>query len=176
MLKTTIIQILLHVSPDPIQASYIAALEAGRLDIVPSLIAVCQRESRCQPLGVHEIDAHLSRRGWKSQVRMGHLDPECQPYIPAGWATRGAFGLSAASHWEYLPECYEPAMLDSSLVSARVATAKYLKRCDKRSKRRKKNGWCPSQSGIKAAGGIDPDMTRWAFNFLVYHSGNPPLS
>jgi hypothetical protein len=127
----------------PETVAYMAAIEAGVPGLAPKLVAICERESRCTSVGVHEIDAHLSRRGWRSQVRLGHLDPECQPYEPGQWATRGAWGLSAASHWQYMPECYQPRELDEPMVSARIAVRKYQARC------RKKNrpGWCSAKRG-----------------------------
>lgn len=113
----------------------------GRPDLYRPLSRICARESRCQPIGVHEVDSHGSRRGWRSQVRLGHLDPDCQPYEPGAWATRGAWGLSAASHWAYLPACYQPAALDLSLVSAWVAARVYLARCSGH-RRGHRPGWC----------------------------------
>jgi hypothetical protein len=91
---------------------------------------VCLREFNCQRIGVHRGDAGGSRSGWLGQVALGHLDPACQPYKRGAWATRGPFGLSAASHWQFLPDCYEPEVLDVPLISARVAAKKYLARCD----------------------------------------------
>jgi len=125
------ISAILSVLLDPRTAAMAVSIMFGRPDIAPRLVEICQRESRCQPIGVHERDAHLSRAGYRSQVRLGHLDPSCQRPSPRKWATRGAFGLSAASHWAYLPACYQPHWLDVPLVSAYVAAAKYLRRCDR---------------------------------------------
>ena len=122
----------------PKAAAVLAAALLGRIDIAPDLIGICQRESRCAAVSVHERDAHLSRRGWRGQVRLGHLDPECQPYKARAWATRGPWGLSAASHWEYLPRCYSPAILDVPLVSALIAARKWIRHCDGRRSR----AWC----------------------------------
>ena len=125
---------------NPKVAAFLAAFLFGRVDIAPKLIKICRRESRCNPMGVHARDAHLSRREWVGQVRLDHLDRTCQPYKP-GWATRGPWGLSAASHWQYLPKCYKPEWMDYTMVSALVAARKYLRRCD--GKRRKDRvGWC----------------------------------
>lgn len=122
----------------PKRAALLAALLVGRPDIAPALIKICERESRCTSIGVHEIDAHLSPRGYWGQVKLGHLDRSCQPYVRGGWATRGPWGLSAASHWRYLPRCYSPEVLDLTLVSAVVAARRYLRHCDGRRAR----GWC----------------------------------
>lgn len=115
---------------DPNAAAVVASVLVGRPDIADDLQAICFRESRCSLVEAHDIDAHLSPRGWRSQVRLGHLDPECQPYKAGAWATRGPWGLSAASHWPYLPDCYQPHWLDVPLVSAVVAARKYLARCE----------------------------------------------
>lgn len=137
--------LLLLYSLAPRQAAVLAAGIHGDPSLAGELVAVCERESRCQRIGVHARDAHLSRGGWHGQVALGHLDPTCQPRDAGettpgardGWATRGAWGLSAASHWHYLPPCYHPSILDVPIVSAVVATSK-LKSC-----RLAETGWCP---------------------------------
>lgn len=130
-----LVYLLAHLPPDP--SAHLAAWLHGRPDIGPALVRVCRRESRCQALGVHEVDAELD--GWGGQVRLGHLRAWCQPWAPRTWTTRGAFGLSAASHWRYLPACYPAAVLDVPIVSAMVAASKYLERCDGR----RSSSWCP---------------------------------
>jgi hypothetical protein len=122
---------------NPKVAAVVAAFLLGRIDIAPELIKICKRESRCNSISIHERDAWLSRASWRGQVKLGHLDAQCQPYRP-GWATRGPWGLSAASHWQYLPACYQPEWLDLTLVSALVAARKWLRRCDGQRTRR----WC----------------------------------
>lgn len=119
----------------PVPAAHVAAAAWG----VPAhaLLRICDRESRCQPVSVHADDAHLSRRGWLSQVRLGHLRPWCQPYAP-GWAARGAWGLSAASHHRALPPCYPAAVLDWPIVSAFVAARKWALECEGR----RAAAWC----------------------------------
>lgn len=129
---------------DPYQATLFATSIQGRSDLADDLHAICYRESRCRAIQVHEIDRHLSRNGWVGQVRLGHLNPKCQPYEDGQWATRGAFGLSAASHWAYLFPCYPPQILDIPLVSALVAVAKYEKQCLKTRK-----GWCRVPRKVK---------------------------
>jgi hypothetical protein len=119
-------------------ATWVVCLVLGEPDLVKPLLEICERESRCQPIGVHNVDAHLSWRGYHGQVGLGHLDPDCQPYEPRGWATRGPWGLSAASHWEYLPRCYSPAALDVPIVSAWVAARAYQRRC----RGKPKASWC----------------------------------
>lgn len=122
----------------PKVAAIVAAFLFGRIDIAPELIKICQRESRCEPVGVHARDAWLSRTSWKGQVQLGHLDRSCQPYVHGRWATRGPWGLNASAHWEYVPRCYEPHWFDVPLFSALVAARKYLRRCD----RKRTRLWC----------------------------------
>ncbi len=131
-----LIQVWLIVN-DPRAAASFAAAAQGHAFIADDLHSICFRESRCRAIGVHKIDEHLSDRGWYGQVKLGHLNPECQPYRKGQWATRGAFGLSAASHWNYLPPCYPPEALDIPIVSAWISARKYIKMC-----RNKRTGWC----------------------------------
>jgi len=123
--------------PEP--AAHVAAWWVGRPDIAPALIRICGRESRCTRIGVHARDTDVDPSdGWRGQVRLGHIDPRCQPYRPDTWSTRGAWGLWAAAHWRYLPPCYQPEILDVPLVSALVAAKKYLRTCEGPARRR----WC----------------------------------
>ena len=119
----------------PTQAAHVAAWVYD----VPAteLVRICERESRCQRVSIHLTDAHLD--GWGGQVRLGHLRAWCQPHggRPYNWTTRGAWGLSAASHWAYLPPCYPAWALDVPVVSASVAARKYRRECLTRS-----TSWC----------------------------------
>lgn len=126
-------------------AAYVVALAHGRIDIAPQLVRICKRETyNCAAVGIHEVDAHLSARSYWGQVQLGHLDRRCQRHgdVHGRWSTRGAFGLNAAVHWPYLPRCYQPEWLDVPLVSAYVATRKYLRVCDGR-KMEHRDRWCP---------------------------------
>ena len=127
--------VALMASLSPSSAAHVAAWVYD----VPAeaLLRVCHRESRCTAVGEHRIDAHLSTASYWGQVRLGHLDPRCQD--PGGWATRGAWGLNASAHWQYLPPCYQPQWLDVPIVSAVVAAQKWERVC--RGKRRRR--WCP---------------------------------
>jgi len=124
----------------PVPAAYFAAGILGRPDIAPALVGICHRESRCEPIGAHLRDhGRVPGDGWPGQVRLGHLRPWCQPYKPRTWATRGAWGMSAASAWPYLPPCYRPQWLDVPIVGALAAARRYVDRCDGR---RNRQGWC----------------------------------
>ena len=141
--------ISLFLSPE--QSIDLATSLLGRPDLADDLKAIAWRESRLEPIGVHEVDRHLD--GYWGQVKLndrarargskdpGHIDRRCQPHYkePGMWATHGILGLSAAAHWEYMPRCYKPQWLDIPLVSAIVATRKYDRKC-LQSKRRR--GWC----------------------------------
>ena len=130
---------ILKIFSSPSASAGLVALLMGRPEIADDLRAICHRESRCTAKRVHERDAWVSDREWAGQVRLGHLDPSCQPWAPGAWATRGAWGLSAGAHWAYLPPCYPPQILDIPIVSAIVAAQKYIKRC---LPKRKTKGWC----------------------------------
>jgi hypothetical protein len=107
------------------------------------LESISWRESRwCWDAGVHVRDSYLSRRSWLGQVSLGHLDPECQPYEDGMWSTRGVHGLNASVHWQYLPECYAPELLDIVLVSSLVAARKFRRRCEDAPR----VGWCRWQT------------------------------
>lgn len=138
--------IILHILLSPTIATHVVGAALDRQDLVDDVLAICHRESRCEPVGVHERDAHLGV-GWYGQVRIGHLDPDCQPYRARQWATRGAWGLSAASHWPYLPRCYAPEALDNPWTSAVVAFQKYEREC--LTKRRKRRGWCAVPAAVR---------------------------
>ncbi len=125
---------------DPTYAATWAADRVGRPDIADDLIAICQRESLCTAIGAHPGDAHLG--GWSGQEALGHLDESCQPDAPGEWATRGPWGLSAASHWAYLPKCYSPQYLDIVPVSALVAAEKYVCQCGPGDYH---PDWCPTR-------------------------------
>jgi len=121
----------------PKQALVLMAYLMGTPQYIEPLTAICMRESKCRTIGVHKTDAHLD--GWGGQVKLGHLDPSCQPHggKPYQWTTRGPWGLSAASHWQYLPRCYKPSILDNNLISAYVSLRKYHDKCGRRNR-----GWC----------------------------------
>ena len=108
----------------------VVALLGMHPEVGDDLERICWRESRCQAdVGIHVRDSYLSRGAWLGQVRLGHLDPECQPYSDGMWATRGPHGLSAAAHWQYLPACYQPAWMDNVWVSSWVAARKHARKC-----------------------------------------------
>jgi len=121
-----------------VAASFVTSMSM-QPELKDDLVAICHRESRCTPYRVHERDSWLSRREYLGQVKLGHLDPGCQEYRPGEWATRGAWGLSAASHWKYMPSCYDPSWFDVPLVSAYVALKKYNSKCKGKGL---KSGWC----------------------------------
>lgn len=125
---------------DPLTVAKWTSIAYGIPSLETVLVRICMRESRCEAISVHEGDRRLAfGGGWYGQVRLGHLDPACQPLEAGPWSTRGAWGLSAASHWHYLPACYQPSVLDDPWVSADVAARKVALECDGG---RKRGGWC----------------------------------
>lgn len=127
--------VLALMSLSPVDAAHVAAQQTGAP--VEALLRVCRRESRCQRIGVHAIDSHLD--GYGGQVRLGHLDPACQARAAGPWSTWGAWGLSAASNWPYLPDCYQPEHLAIPIVSALAAGRKWQAECAGQRRAR----WCP---------------------------------
>jgi len=140
-----ILSLALPIQVPPRMAAHIVTAAVGRPDLADDLIAICRRESRCQAIGAHSGDAHISPREYWGQVRLGHLNRTCQPYVPNGWATRGAFGLSAGAHWKYMPLCYRPEWFDYPLVSAAISLKKYLG-CEAR---RHHRGWCRTPTAVR---------------------------
>ena len=123
----------------PVPAAHAAAWAVGRPDIAPALVSICRRESRCARIGIHPRDVGRDPSdGWVGQVRLGHLRPWCQPRRARTWSTRGAWGMSAASAWPYMPACYQAAWLDVPVIAAVAAARRYIDRCDGG----KRRGWC----------------------------------
>lgn len=143
MLRALMFAVAVAVSLEPVTAAHVVAYAHGRPGLADGLVEVCRRESRCLRIGPHKIDADLDPSdGYRGQVRLGHLRPWCQRYRENAWHTRGAFGLSAASHHAYLFPCYPPEILDVPLVSAWVAARKMLARCSTSDRAR----WCPRRA------------------------------
>lgn len=94
------------------------------------LRGVAYRERRgVKVASVDRRDVWASDRSWKRAVRVGWVDPSCQPKT-AQWSTRGSWGLIAAYHVRYLPgRCWPPWVLDLPHVSVLVATAKLERIC-----------------------------------------------
>lgn len=117
--------LLLAASLRPEAASHVAALAVGRPELGPRLVRICRRESRCQPIGIHDIDARLGRAAWRNAVRAGALDPAGCPWhrrgAPSRWSTRGSWGTMAAFTLRYLGGCLPPWVLDIPLVGALAA-------------------------------------------------------
>lgn len=130
--------VILHLLSSPRAAAWAVSFMFGDPSMAPALVAICERESGCRAIGVHEVDAVRSRLGWNGQVALGHLDPRCQPYVDGQWATHGAWGMSAASSWPYLPRCYQPWILDWVFPAAIAAALRYQDKC-----KRRPDGWCP---------------------------------
>jgi hypothetical protein len=95
-------------------ARVVVALLGMHPEVAEDLERICHRESRCGTHeGVHVRDAYLGPESYYGHVNLGHLDPECQPLGDMLWATRGAFGLNAADHWQYMWPCYQASAFDS---------------------------------------------------------------
>ena len=73
----------------PKVAALMASLQIGRPYLADDLIDICMRESRCNAIGTHKIDEHISNNEWWGQTKLGtryrkrgienkHLDKRCQ--------------------------------------------------------------------------------------------------
>src|SRR5688572_3764014 len=112
--------LLLRALLDPLLASYIGACMAGSCGLGADLARIARRESNLSLIGVHTIDARWSDVAWRNAVRVGWVDPQCQPRAQ-GWATRGSHGLFAAYSARFLWRCANPTWLDVPLISAFAA-------------------------------------------------------
>jgi hypothetical protein len=88
------------------------------------LAHVCERESRCRPVGIHERDAWAGRIAYRKAVARGWLDPESCVFhhgSPERFSTRGPSGQIAAYALRHLPGCWPPEVLDIPAVDALAA-------------------------------------------------------
>lgn len=123
--------ILIAAALEPRLAIPLGAWLAGHPEWTPTLERICARESNLQPIGVHPGDAGRSLAVWRDAVRVGWVDPECQPHRRHAWSTRGIAGTMAAYTVRHLPiPCMPPAVLDIPIVAAYAATLRaHDRRC-----------------------------------------------
>lgn len=115
--------LLLAAIIDPWTAAHVGAALAGRPEWGPDLVRIARRESQLRAIGIHPGDAGNSRSVWLAAVRVGWLDPQCQPYERGAWSTRGVAGTMAAFTLHHLRvPCLPPWVLDVPLVAAVAAT------------------------------------------------------
>lgn len=111
---------------DPWRANELVARGDQVLEL--HLDRTCWRESKCQRLGVHEIDAWAGRQVYRNAVKRKWLDPERCPFHRdrnAGWSTRGPHGLMAGYNLRFVPiPCLPAAAMDVPFVSAWAAANK----------------------------------------------------
>jgi len=120
--------LLLTLIPPAPASRIVKALTGTDVD----LVAICERESACQPIGVHPEDAWASTHMRRAAMRVGWLKPWC-PFTRrrAGWGPRGAHGQSAAYSLHFLGPCLPPELLDVPLLSAIAAVRRAESdRCD----------------------------------------------
>jgi hypothetical protein len=116
---------------DPRFAIPIGATLAGHPEWAPELERICARESNLRPIGVHPEDAGRSLAVWREAVRVGNVDPTCQPHEHHAWSTRGIAGVMAGFtlHHVGVP-CLPPWVLDLPIVNAYAATRRaHDRRC-----------------------------------------------
>lgn len=117
---------------DPIGSSALAAALVGEPSLAPELVAICRRESHCRPIGAHAIDRWAGPLMHRKAMRVGWLDAECPFHhgAPERYATRGAFGLSAAYSLRFIGACMPPEALDVPLISAIAAARRAQYQCE----------------------------------------------
>lgn len=119
-----ILDVIIAALLSPRAASVLAPLLIGEPSIIPAMLKICERESHCQVIGVHDNDARYSRGAWKNAVRVGWLSERCQAYHD-GWSTRGAWGTIAAYTVRHLGECKPAWILDVPMLGA-IASARRM--------------------------------------------------
>lgn len=122
--------LLLTAVLDPRLAIPLGAALAGHPEWAPELERICARESNLQPIGIHPEDAGRSLAVWREAVRVGWVDPACQPHRHHAWSTRGIAGTMAALTVHHVGTCLPPWVLDVPLVAAFAATRRaHDRRC-----------------------------------------------
>ena len=122
--------LLIAAALDPRLAIPIGAWWAGHPEWAPELERICARESNLRPVGIHPEDAGRSAAVWRAAVRVGWVDPTCQPYRPGAWSTRGIAGTMAALTVHHLGPCMPPWVIDLPLLAAVAATRRaHHRRC-----------------------------------------------
>lgn len=115
--------IFLRLAADPVAAGYVAAAVAGSPELGDRLAAICARESKCRPIGVHAVDARLGRAAWSNAAGAGALEPStCRHHRwDAGpWSTSGPWGMMRAYTLRHLG-CWPAWVLDIPAVGAAAA-------------------------------------------------------
>lgn len=110
----------------PRLAALLAALVVCDPAVAPKLIRICERESDCEIIGVHRGDRRHSHAAWRGGVRVGWVNPQCQP-DGNGWATTGSYGTMAAFTLHHLKiPCAPPWLLNFPPLGA-IAAARRMK-------------------------------------------------
>jgi len=134
-----ILEILAWISTalHPVPSAHLASRVVGEPGMEVELLRICRRESRCQRVGIHAVDAWASPRVYTRAVEAGWVSPGCQPYQPGEWSSRGAWGLMAAYNLKWAGvQCLPPLALDVPLVSAVIAARKLKAHCETPERRR----------------------------------------
>lgn len=118
----------------PSEAIEFAVKYEGAPEYLVELKSISHRESRHQPVGVHEIDAWASEEAWRKGHQRNWLHAWCPFHLDKnlGWASRGNFGLFSAYHLRYLDfPCLPPKVLDFPFVAAIVSIRKMRYICER---------------------------------------------
>jgi hypothetical protein len=116
---------------EPTVASTLGALLTGQPELAPELVAICERESHCRPVGIHVKDASAGKLMRRKALRAGWLDRNCPFHSgsPRRFSTRGVHGISAAYSLRFLGSCLPPEALDIPLLSAIAASRRAAYQC-----------------------------------------------
>lgn len=110
----------------------------GRPDLEREMRAICDRESKCQVVSIHEGDSKHAASMYRNAVRVGWLDPEkCIHHQVEGrlemvrFGVRGSFGTSAAYTLWHLGGCLPPEVLDVPMFAALATAKRMIYQCEK---------------------------------------------
>lgn len=110
----------------PEQAAYVAGAATGADS--RTLVRICQRESRCRRIGIHEGDAWVGEVAYRRAREREWLPGWCPLHKdarPRRYATRGSWGQVAA--YTLRGWCLPPEVLDIPLVGAFFAAERLLR-------------------------------------------------
>lgn len=131
---TSVLSIMLTLlTLEPRQAARVGAHLAGQGHLTRELQGICRRESRCNAIGIHEIDREYGPLMYKKAHLVNWLYSWCPFHRgdPERFGVRGSFGLSAAYSLRFLPGCWPPEVMDIPIVSAYLAAKRAENQCKK---------------------------------------------
>jgi hypothetical protein len=118
---------------EPASASVVAGNLVGDAHLATELVAICDRESNCEPVGLHERDQWAGSIMYRKALRVGWLDLRCPFHLgdSTRFSVRGPHGMSAAYTLRFLGACLPPEILDVPIVSALAAALRAQYQCER---------------------------------------------